>query len=135
MSYREKSLAVLFVGLAGAFGFYFLMVLPPHAADVMPQHVAVFVAAIALLIATQVIGHVLALPGDRTLRTDERDRLIALAATRNGAYVLACGVFAALCVALVTPGNFAFTHVLLGAWVVAQLVQTGSELVYHRRGT
>jgi hypothetical protein len=31
------------------------------------------------------------------------------------------------------PGNFAFTHVLLGAWVLAQLVETGSQLWLYRR--
>ena len=54
--------------------------------------------------------------------------------TRNAAYVLASGTFFALCAALLTKGNFVFTHVLLGFWVLAQLVEIGSQLVLHRRG-
>ena len=65
---------------------------------------------------------------------DERDELIALKGSRNGAYVLAAGVFFALCAAVFIPGNFAFTHLLLGFWVLAQLVEIGSQLVMYRRG-
>ena len=60
--------------------------------------------------------------------------MIELKGTRNAAYVLATGVFLALCAALLTEGNFVFSHVLLGAWVLAQLVQIGSQLVLYRRG-
>ena len=31
-------------------------------------------------------------------------------------------------------GNFVFTHVLLGFWVLAQLVEIASQLVLYRRG-
>jgi hypothetical protein len=34
----------------------------------------------------------------------------------------------------VTRGNFVFMHVLLGSWVVAQIVEIVSELALHRRG-
>jgi hypothetical protein len=48
--------------------------------------------------------------------------------------VLATGVFLALCAAMVTQGNFVFTHLLLGFWVLAQLVEIGSQLYLYRRG-
>jgi hypothetical protein len=60
--------------------------------------------------------------------------LIELYGTRNGAYVLAAGAFFALCTALFTQGNFVFMHVLLGFWVLAQLVEIGSQLLLYRRG-
>lgn len=60
--------------------------------------------------------------------------MIALKGTRNGSFVLATGVFVALCAAVFTNGNFVFTHVLLGFWVLAQLVEIASQLHLYRRG-
>ncbi|MBK8164995.1 MAG: hypothetical protein IPK64_03410 [bacterium] len=41
--------------------------------------------------------------------------------------------FVVICIGVFVPGNFAFTHALLGAWVLAQLVETGSQLWLYRR--
>jgi hypothetical protein len=71
---------------------------------------------------------------DRRSETDERDRLIGLKGARNGSVVLATGVFCSLCLAVLTTGNFVFTHVLLAFWVAAQLVEYGSQLILYRRG-
>jgi len=133
LSFREKSLWLMLVSLVAAFGFYFATVLPGRAADVMPQQVVVFAVAIVLLVITQIVGHVLIAIVDRRTETDERDHLIELKGTRNAAYVLATGVFLALCATLVTEGNFIFAHILLGFWVLAQLVEIGSQLVLYRR--
>lgn len=134
LSFQEKSLWLLFVSLVGAFGFYFGTALPGDAIDVMPHQVALFVLAVVMLVITQIAGHAVIAILDRRTATDERDRLIALKGTRNAAYVLATGVFTALCAALVTDGNFIFMHVLLGSWVLAQLTEIGSQLVLYRRG-
>jgi len=134
LTFQEKSLWLMFAALIAGFGFYFATVLPAAADDVMPQQVALFVVAVVMLVVVQVAGHIVLAIVDRRTRTDERDRLIALKGTRNASYVLATGVFFALCVALVTEGNFAFMHVLLGSWVAAQLVEIGSQLFLYRRG-
>jgi hypothetical protein len=133
-SFQEKSLWLMFVGLVAGFGFYFAAVLPMGTVDVMPQQMVLFMLAVAALVLMQIVGHVLIAIVDRRSRTDERDRLIALKGTRMAAYVLATGVFFALCAALVTRGNFVFTHVLLAFWVLAQLTEIGAQLVMYRRG-
>lgn len=134
LSFQEKSLWLLLVSLVGTFSFYFLSVLPMDVVNVLPQQVVLFVLAVVLLVLTQIAGHVVIAVIDQRAETDERDRLIKLKGTRNAAYVLAMGVFTALCAAVVTEGNFVFTHVLLGFWVAAQLVEIGSQLVLYRRG-
>jgi threonine/homoserine/homoserine lactone efflux protein len=116
------------------FSLYFLAVLPPVYRNVMPNQVVLFTLAVVLLVITQIAGHLLLVIFDRRTETDERDRLIELKGTRNAAYVLATGVFTALCVALLTEGNFIFVHVLLAFWVLAQLVEIGSQLVFYRHG-
>ena len=133
-SFQEKSLRVTFVTVLVAFALYFGLARPGAATDIQPRQVALFVGAVVLLVVTQVVGQVFVALRDRRPDTDERDRLISLKGTRNGAFVLACGVFSALCAGLVTRGNSVFMHVLLGAWVLAQLVETGTQLWLYRRG-
>lgn len=135
LSFQEKSLWLMFVSLAGVFGFYFVTVLPANGADVMPNQMVLFTVAVVMLVIMQIVGHAVIAIIDRRTQTDERDRLITLKGTRNAAYVLATGVFLALCAAMVTDGNFLFTHLLLGFWVLAQLVEIGSQLFLYRRGS
>lgn len=140
MSFQEKSQWLLFVSLLGIFGCYFAVVIPAKAVDVMPWHIGFFVALVVLLVLIQISGSIMVaidgkLSGSMNGRheTDERDKLIGLRSTRNGSYVLATGAFLSLSSALLTDGNFVFTHVLLAFWVLAQLVEIGSQLVLYRR--
>lgn len=101
----------------------------------MRQHAALFLAATVMLVIIVVAGHIVIAVLDRRTEPDERDRSIALRGQRYGSFVLATGVFLALCTALVTDGNAVMAHVLLGSWVVAQLVEIVSQLVLYRRGS
>jgi hypothetical protein len=132
-TFREKSLWVTLLGLVAAFGLYFIAVLPTASRDVMPGQVALFVVVTALLVTTQVVGQIVVALVDRRMQVDERGRLIQLKGTRNGSYVLATGVFFALCAGVMTDGNFLFTHVLLAFWVIAQMVEIASQLYLYRR--
>lgn len=141
LSFQEKSLWLVWLGLLVVFGGYFWLALRTAVPvdgvlQVMPQQVALFVLAVIVLVVLQIVGHVVVAIADRRSAgaEDERDRLIALKGTRNGAWVLAAGVFCALCAGLLVPGNFVFMHVLLAAWVLAQLTETGSQLLMYRRG-
>ncbi len=139
LSFQEKSLWVVFFGLIVASGWYTYtisesMVPTELAVDVMPHQVGLFIVAVVLLIIVQIVGHVAIAVVDRRADTDERDRLIGLKGTRNGAFVLATGAFFALTAAMLTKGNFVSSHVLLGFWVLAQLTETGSQLFFYRRG-
>lgn len=134
MSFQEKSLWLTFGGLLLAFGWYFASVLPSHGDSVLPEQVTTFFVAVAVLVVAQIAGHVVISIVDRRTQSDERDRLIQMKGARNGSYVLATGVFFSLCTAVLIEGNFWFAHVLLGSWVLAQLVEIASQLAMHRRG-
>lgn len=139
MTFQEKSLWVSLVGLVLAFGGYFYSafatMLPTRAAkDVLPQHAGLFIAATLVLVVILVAGHVVMALLDRRTDADERDRSIELRGGKYGSYVLAAGVFLALCTAPVTQGNAVMAHVLLGSWVLAQGVEIISQLVIYRRG-
>jgi len=135
LSFQEKSLwLMLVISLVGCSALYGAAVVPGYGPDVQPHQVVFFALVVALLVVLQVVGHAVIAIVDRRPGTDERDRLIGLLGTRNAAYVLATGVFASLWTALVTDGNFVVVHVLLGSWVLAQLVEIGSQLWLYRRG-
>lgn len=139
MTFQEKSLWVTLAGLLVAFGTYFWLawasILPtPMARDLMPHQAGLFIATTVLLVVVLVAGHIAIAVIDRRTEADERDRWIGLQGSRWGGFVLACGVFLALCTALMTEGNAVMAHVLLGAWVLAQAVEIVSQLVLYRRG-
>ncbi len=134
LSFREKSLWLVLLSLAAIFGAYFVAVLPAADSDVLPAQVVLFVTLVVLLVVVQVVAHAVLAIIDRRHEADERDRLIELKGTRNASYVLATGVFFAICAALFVDGNFVVTHLLLGFWVIAHLVEIASQLVLYRRG-
>ena len=139
LTFREKSLWLLLLSLVATFGIYFASVLPTQSTQIAPSHIMAFLGMLIVLVVLQIVGHtILAIASHRelsaTVQSDERDALISLKATRLGSYVLATGVFCALCMAVLIPGNFAFAHVLLAFWVLAQATETISQLVFYRRG-
>ena len=139
LTFREKSLWLLLLSLLVANGMYFASVLPTRLSNVAPTHVAMFVGMLILLVIVQVAGQaILAIANRRELagpiQSDERDALIKLKSSRLASYVLATGVFCSLCVALLVPGNFAFVHVLLAFWVLAQAVEISLQLVLYHQG-
>ena len=134
LSFQEKSLWLMFVSLIGCFGFYLAMALPPDATYIRSEQMVLFAVAVGFLVIFQIVGHALIAILDRRTETDERDRLIGLKGSRNAGFVLATGVACSLWLAVITTGNFLFTHVLLAFWVLAELVGIATQLVLHRRG-
>lgn len=134
LSFREKSLWLMLIGLVGTFTFYFARVLPSSAVNVEPRQMALFALAVTILVIVAIGGHIVFAIFDRRTAADERDRLVELKGRRNASYVLATGVFIALCLPELTTGTFLFTHVLLAFWVLAQLVEIGSQLYLLRQG-
>lgn len=140
MSFQEKSQWVTLVALLVAFSGYiksaWLVLLdPPVVRDIGPAQAGLFLSATFLLVIILVAGHIVISMFDRDTETDERDRQIELKGERWGSFVLASGVFATLCVAVNTEGNAIMAHVLLGSWVLAQIVETLSQIIMYRRGS
>lgn len=144
MSFREKSLWVMLTALVLAAFFYGHAVayvsheqfetVPWRAMTVHAPVVVLFHIAVAVLVAIIGLGHLLIFLFDRRTEADERDRLIELKGERVGGFVLATGVFFSLWLAVASTGNFAFTQLLLGFWVLAQITDYAVQLWLHRRG-
>jgi hypothetical protein len=143
MSFREKSLWVMVAALTLAAFFYGHAVayvshdqfeaVPWRAMTVNAPMVVMFHIAVAVLVAFAIAGHLVIALFDQRTNEDERDRLIALKGARVGGFVLAVGVFLSLWLAVATTGNFWFTQILLGFWVLAQLTDYTVQLKLHKR--
>jgi hypothetical protein len=143
MSFREKSLWVMVAALTLAAFFYGHAVayvsheqfenVPWHAMRVLAPMVVLFHVAVAVLVLFAIIGHAVIALLDRRTEEDERDRLIAMKGACVGGVVLATGVFLALWIAVASSGNFWFTQILLGFWVLAQLTDYTVQLKLHRQ--
>lgn len=133
-SFKQKSLWLVLTSLVMVFGTYFGTTLPGHGPMVGSEEIIRFAMAVIAVIVLQIIGHILITIVDRRTDPDERDQLIGLKGARNGNVVLAVGVFLSLSTAVLVEGNFAFTHVLLGFWIVSQIVEIVSQLIHYHRG-
>ena len=143
LTFKEKSLWLMLIGLLVFSGFYSYTVsqvnqlIQPDAnwlaMKVLPQMVGLFIAATLLLVIISVVGHIVIALIDRRSDEDERDKLIELKGERVGGYVLVNGVFFALCISVISSGNFLFTHVLLAFWLLAQMANFATQLIIYRK--
>ena len=133
LTFHEKSLWISLLATIVLFSYYFWRAFSIGSAGA--GHVGVlFVEVVILAIVIQIVCHIAVAIYKRPERTDERDRRIALAATRNSYYVLAVGAWCVLGVAVMSFGTYWIANALLLALVVADLSRLGSELAYYRRG-
>lgn len=146
LSFREKSVLGSLLILAGVSGYYFVQVFgalgtDATAYDLAGPGIGLLVGLVILEIVYHAVIAALA-PDEAQEAADERDRLIAARAGRNGGVTLATG--AVLLVGHIM-GNallertewiapVLIANLLLLALVVAQVVEYLSQLIYYRRG-
>ena len=95
-----------------------------------------FVVLLGLMVAVEIVAHiVLAVQSPKEARTpkDERERIIALKATRLAYFVLLTGGFLSIGTIHMRANAFVLAHVLLGVIAVAEVARFGTLLVLFRR--
>jgi len=138
MSFREKSAWITFVLLLG-FGIYFGEVLnhwlnpgEPHT-----NHLQLFLLLVVAIVILEIVTHTMMAirsPEDAKAPFDERERLIALRATRPAFFVLLVGAFLSIGTMHLGANTFMLAHcVLLAIWI-AELTRFGTQIYYYRRG-
>jgi archaellum biogenesis protein FlaJ (TadC family) len=138
MSFREKSAWISFLSIALVYGIYFASVfhlLPAgwSSGDTFRRFLVLVIALVVLEVGLHVV---VAIQSPRDARTpkDERERLIAMKATRVAFPVLLVGTFAAIGTIHLPMGRWEMAQVMFFAIVAAELTRFGAEIVYHRRG-
>ena len=138
MSFREKSAWITLVLLIG-FGIYFIEVgshlLRPTAPHV--NHFELFVLLVIAMVILETASHIvfaIQSPRDAKAPLDERERMIALRATRPAFFVLLVGAFLSIGTMHLGASTWTLAHcVLLAIWI-AELTRFGTQIYYYRRG-
>ena len=137
MSFREKSAWISLISIV-LITVVFLLHEPLHSLRPEPSlfHVHVLLLCISALIGIVVVSHIvisISSPKDARTPKDERERLIDLKAVRIAHYVFIAG--ASLSVLAVHHGAnaIAVSYGILFAFVLAEVVNFGSRIVFYRR--
>lgn len=137
MSFREKSAWISFLSILLVFGIYFSGIAMAMAGHVEYSNVVrMFFKLIGLFIVLEIVLHVtVAVRAPREARApeDERERLIGLKADRVAAYVLSVGALAGIFPLHLGADARDLAHLVLLAFVIAQLAKYGTAIVLHRR--
>lgn len=144
MSFREKSAWISFICIAVVFGYYFATLFGTVAdnPDANPfqdrELVRLFYGSIVVLVVLEIVLHtIIAIraPKEALTPKDERERLIALKATRAGYVVMAvCTILAGVAV-VHHPGNlWLLGNIVVLAFVLGEVTRFGAQVVYFRRG-
>ena len=148
LSFQEKSLAGSLVLTVVLFGWYFIMVFESLTGDTSSAAVLPFqlLWVIGIVVAVEVVYHVLIAVTEKPAETDERDRLIELKATRVSYLVLVAGCLAGIGHAIVhahaepaVAGRVQLdpimtANLVLLAFILAEVVGFAVQLWYYRRG-
>lgn len=147
LSYREQSICGSMVAQAIVAGGYFLDTWHEIQSGTIDTGAATgrAIGAVVLLVAVETVYQMLISLHQRSEPADERDRLIAALANRNGYFALQAMVWATVCHLLVgnalreTPAapwfsSFATVQLAVLGAIVAETVKSMSQLFYYRFG-
>ena len=136
MSFKERNAAVTLIVLVVVYGGYaaWLSQGPHSAGQTLLAYLAVALVSVGLAIVLAISFAVYAaLRGERDEESDERDRRIGQMSSRNGYWVLLCGLWAVPLLALFGTRVLAANAALL-LLALAEGVNYASRLYYYRRG-
>ena len=136
MSFREKSAWITLIAILLVFALYALH--GPGLANPGRFELHALLACFVAFVVIEAIAWLvlrLRYPEDARTPKDERERLIELKATRVGARCYVVLSFVAIFVALHLSHNpLVVGYYVVLAFVIAEIVNYGTRIVYYRRG-
>ena len=135
-SFEEKSVWIQLLSLVVGLGGYLVAagLMLSNGISALPAFVPVFAVAIALIVAINIAGHVVAAVAGRADQPDERDRLIGWRAESRSSWILGVGVIAAIIALIGSVGGVWIAHLLLISLFASEAVKEVLQIVYYRRG-
>lgn len=134
MSFREKSAWISILSMGGIYAIYFWSVIHArrsafHFGTLLETIIALVVVQTVLTVAVAI-----AAPKEAKTKEDEREKLIALKATRFAYAGLATSVAFACFFGAFNPPIVFNTNALLFILVIAEMMRSGCQIVQYRRG-
>jgi hypothetical protein len=139
MTFIEKSRWIALLANLLVWGWYFVTVarvLAAGAPDV-PWMLAMTVPVIVALTVIHIVAHIVVAvlkPSEARSEMDERERAIARHAGATAYHVLAVGIVIALATTLFYWSAFVAVNAVLFAFVLAETIRYGIEILAYRRG-
>ena len=135
-SFQEKSIWISLTTISLIFGYYFVRIFKMASQDEIniAQSIVLLISVIVMVIIVEVVFHIIIALRNRPQALDERDRLIELKATRNAYFVLVLGIFLPIACIAASVRPFIVAHVIMFIFVLSEIAQFLSQLVYYRRG-
>lgn len=138
MSFREKIHWAAFIGIASAFGWYFLtfpwaMVGSPAAMGVVAGKLVIVTVIILGLMSLTAAWLAIRYPREAHLKEDEREYGIHLKGTHAAYYPLVLGAYAMLVAIFWGWSGARLLNLLLAVIISAELVRVGWQLWLYRR--
>jgi hypothetical protein len=141
MSLCEKSAWISFMIILVAFGAYFMSIgVDLTSSMTLTHHSSAFLGLVGAIVAVttiEIATHIavaIQSPAEAQSARDEREKVIALKATRPAFYVFMAGVWLALGVVVAGGGVWILVQATLFAIWIAELTRFGTEIYYYRRG-
>ena len=135
-SFEEKSVWIQLVSLVVGLGGYlvFAGILVSNGVIVLTAFVPFLVAAIVVIVAINIAGHMVVAIKSRSDDADERDRIIGYLAESRAAWILGVGVIGAIIALILAVDDIWIVHLLLVSMVGSEVVKLVLQIVYYRRG-
>ena len=135
-SFEEKSVWVQLISLVVVLGGYLIVSgsMLARGVTVLVPYVPVFAVAVLALMLVMAVGYIAAAMTGKREKPDERDRQINWRAESNSSWMLASGVFLALCALVVQLQPVWVAHLLLSFWFASELLKLILAAIYYRRG-
>ena len=105
-----------------------------HGTTELIAFVPLFIAAVVLLVAVLVAGHVSAALCRRPEDPDERDRLIAWRAESRSSWIVATGVVTGITGMVLSFDNVWIANLLMLSMLLSEVTRCILKLVDYRRG-
>jgi len=134
LTFQEKSLWLSLIAVVITYTLYYINVMPPINGNMLPPHIfqfAYYMGAMAIFIA---ISHIAIAIKQKQEPVDEREKLIVLKANSVSGYILHIGIFIAIVVALIVPGNYWFIHTINFFAVLTEIINQIQQLRLFRKG-
>lgn len=145
-SYKEKSILISLLAVAGLYGNYFYDLLRGAVEQNMAAMLNNMAVLVVALIIVHIVFHIVISLDDVDEAEDERDKAVARRASVFGYNVLFVAVLAVIGrvvilgafldddASRVPPGSFEIANLLLAGLILSEVVFYAAQLFFYRRG-
>ena len=145
-SYKEKSILISLLAVAGLYGTYFFELVTGHSEQTLGAMLTTLFGLVVALVIIHIVFHIVITLDDVSDDDDERDRAVNRRAAVIGYNVLfvsvllvtgrivVLGAWAEEDVEFAGPGVFEIANLLLAGLVLSEVAYYAMQLVFYRRG-